>query len=180
MMAAFQVRPASPADLPHLMGLDHSSSTDRVWQLELHREPRGPAITTTFREVRLPRPVSLVYPNDPFSLADEWVRKAVVLVAADEKDPIGYLAIIEPRPSTAWITDMVVAPRWRRHGAASSLLVSAHDWAADRGNRRIFLETQSKNQAAIALAQKNGYEFCGYNENYYSTKDIALFFARSL
>jgi GNAT superfamily N-acetyltransferase len=162
------------------MGLDHSSSTDQVWQLAFHREPRELEIAATFRDVRLPRAVTLVYPNDPFSLADEWLRRAVVLVAVDGKDAIGYAAITEPRSSIAWITDLAVTPRWRRRGVASALLGSAHEWGAGRSDNRIFLEMQSKNHAAIRMAQKHGYEFCGYNENYYSTRDIALFFARAL
>jgi hypothetical protein len=39
---------------------------------------------------------------------------------------------------------------------------------------------QSKNQPAIRLAQKHGYEFCGYNDHYYMTQDVALFFAKAL
>jgi RimJ/RimL family protein N-acetyltransferase len=36
----------------------------------------------------------------------------------------------------------------------------------------------SKNNSAIRLAQKLGFEFCGYNDQYYENKDIALFFGR--
>jgi RimJ/RimL family protein N-acetyltransferase len=42
------------------------------------------------------------------------------------------------------------------------------------------LETQSKNHPCIRLAQKFGYEFCGYNDRYYPTQDVALFFGRAL
>jgi len=38
----------------------------------------------------------------------------------------------------------------------------------------------SKNYAAIRLSQKLGFEFCGYNDHYYLTQDIALFFGRAL
>jgi ribosomal protein S18 acetylase RimI-like enzyme len=179
-MVAIQVRPAVAADLSHLMGLDHSSSTDHVWQLELHRESRGAEIAATFREVRLPRPVNLSYPNDPFSLADAWPRKAGLLVATVGNDAVAYAAITEPRSATAWITDLVVAPRWRRQGVADKLLDSAQEWASGRNNLRMVFEMQSKNHSAIRLAQKHGYDFCGYNENYYSTHDITLFFARTL
>ena len=39
---------------------------------------------------------------------------------------------------------------------------------------------QSKNYPAIHLALNQGYAFCGYNDHYYSTQDIALFFVRGL
>ncbi len=177
-MAAFQIRPAVATDLSRLMGLDHSASSEYVWQLELRRD--SGQIVATFREVRLPRPIPLMYPHDPFSLGDEWPRKAVVFAALAEQDPVGYAALIEHPSSSAWVTDLVVSTPWRRRGVASTLLDSAHEWAEQRGYRRLFLEMQSKNHPAIRLAQKHGYEFCGYNDHYYTTQDITLFFARAM
>ncbi|MGZ6316815.1 MAG: GNAT family N-acetyltransferase [Anaerolineales bacterium] len=177
-MAAFQIRPAVATDLSRLMGLDHSATSDYVWQLELRRD--SGQILATFREVRLPRPIPLTYPHDPFSLGDEWPRKAVVFAALAEGDPVGYAALIENPSSAAWVTDLVVSSPWRRQGVAGTLLDSARDWAQQRNYRRLFLEMQSKNYPAIRLAQKHGYEFCGYNDHYYTTQDITLFFARAM
>jgi GNAT superfamily N-acetyltransferase len=176
-MSAIQIRPVVATDLPHLMGIDHSASSEYVWQLELRRE--AGQVSATFRDVRLPRPIALSYPHDPFSLADEWTRMAMMFAAISGKDPVGYTALIERPASAAWVTDLVVAPTWRRRGVGSALLESAREWAGQRGHRRIFLEMQSKNQAAIRLAQKHGYDFCGYNDHYYTTQDVALFFARA-
>ena len=50
----------------------------------------------------------------------------------------------------------------------------------ERKNHRAMLEMPSKNNPAMRLAQKLGYEFCGYNDQYYETQDIALFFGRSI
>src|SRR5215216_3044798 len=87
----------------------------------------------------------------------------------------------EERPSSiAWVTDLVAAPERRRQGAASALLKALEAWALGRGVRRLILEMQSKNQPCIRLAQKFGYEFCGYNDQYYPTQDVALFFGRAL
>jgi ribosomal protein S18 acetylase RimI-like enzyme len=80
----------------------------------------------------------------------------------------------------AWITDLVVSPESRRQGVASTLLLAAQEWGSTRGHRRLFLEMQSKNYPAIRMAQKHGYEFCGYNDHYYLTQDVALFFARAV
>jgi ribosomal protein S18 acetylase RimI-like enzyme len=106
--------------------------------------------------------------------------KAMTLVATSAVQPIGYAALIEPPSSEAWISDLVVVPRWRRQGVGRALLVAAQRWAAEQGHRRLFLETQSKNYPAIHLALKQGYTFCGYNDHYYSTQDIALFFVKGL
>ena len=176
-MASFEIRPANASDIPRLVSLDHSCLSDYVWQLELRREPGQ--TTASFREVRLPRSIEVKYPRNPSSLADEWKQRDVALVAAHEGMPIGYLCgLTEPASAVAWVKDLAVAPEQRRKGAASALLTATQDWALKRGVRRLILEMQSKNQAYIRLAQKFGYEFCGYNDQYYLTQDVALFFGR--
>ena len=178
-MALFEIRPANATDISHLMAIDHSCMSDYVWQLELRRD--AAQVTASFREVRLPRSISVAYPRSPSSLADEWTRRGAVMVAVHENSPIGYVCVTEERTSAiAWLTDIVVAPDHRRKGAASALLTAAQAWASERRVRRLILEMQSKNQACIHLAQKFGYEFCGYNDQYYPTQDVALFFGRLL
>lgn len=178
-MAFFEIRPASVTDIPRLTALDHSSMSDYVWQLELRREA-GQAVAA-FREVRLPRSIDVQYPRSPASLGEEWTRRDIALVALAEGHPIGYLCgTVEYASAVAWVTDLVVTPLQRRKGAAAALLAAAQSWAAERGLRRLILEMQSKNQAYIRLAQKFGYEFCGYNDQYYPTQDVALFFGRAI
>ena len=178
-MSSFEIRPASASDVPRLMALDHSCSSDYVWQLELRREPGQ--VAASFREVRLPRSIEVKYPRNPSTLADEWMHRDIVLAATEEGLPVGYMcAIVEHASAIAWITDVVVAPVRRRKGAASALLTATQVWALERGVRRLILEMQSKNEAYIRLAQKFGYEFCGYNDQYYPTQDVALFFGRAI
>ena len=178
-MPPFEIRPASSSDMPRLMAMDHSCFSDYVWQLELRRD--AGQITSSFREVRLPRTVVVAYPRDPMTLADEWARRDGLLVAIEEGLPVGYVGVVVGRVSgIARVTDLVVAPERRRQGAASVLVTAAQAWAADRGARRLILEMQSKNQPCIRLAQKFGYDFCGYNDQYYPTQDVALFFGRAL
>lgn len=178
-MPAFEIRPATPNDLPRLMALDHVCSSDYVWQLELRREPSQ--MTASFREVRLPRSVDVKYPRNPFALADEWTKRDAVYTALKEGDPVGYICITEEHTAAiAWVTDLVVAPEHRRQGAGSALLEAGQVWASARGVKRLVMEVISKNQGGIRLAQKFGYEFCGYNDQYYPNQDVALFFGRAL
>jgi len=178
-MPSFDIRPAVVNDMARLTAMDHSILSDYVWQLELRREP-GQTIAN-FREVRLPRSVVVAYPRNPLSLADEWNRRDVVLVAIQNEIPIGYASATEEHTAAiAWVNDLVVTPEKRRQGVASALLTAIQTWALEKNVKRLILEMQSKNQPCIRLAQKFGYEFCGYNDQYYPTQDVALFFGRAL
>ena len=96
-------------------------------------------------------------------------------------DPVGYISLLERgTASVVWISDLVVTAAGRRKGVASTLLAAAQEWAVSRSHRRLIIEMQSKNFPAIRLAQKNGFEFCGYNDHYYLTQDVALFFSKAL
>lgn len=178
-MSEIQLRPTIANDLPRLMAIDHSISSDYVWQLELRREANQ--VSAAFREVRLPRATNVAYPHDKYALEEEWTRKSMMFTATLGPDVIGYTAIIERRAAyAAWVTDLVVASAMRRRGVGTALLMAAQNWAFARGDKRIMVEMQSKNYPAIRFAQKHGYEFCGYNDHYYVTQDVALFFARAV
>jgi len=173
------IRPAVATDISRMMSLDHTNTSDYVWQLDLRKE--NGQVLAGFREVRLPRPITVAYPRDPFSLADDWTNRSATFVALSRDDLVGYICVLEhSHATTAWITDLVVGAESRRKGVGSALLNAAQNWAKSRNVRDIFLEMPSKNNPAIRLAHKFGYVFCGYNDHYYVTKDVALFFGRSL
>ena len=178
-MLDVHIRPATTNDLPKLVGIDHSSTSDYVWQLDLRKE--NGQVMAAFREVRLPRPTTVQYPRNTAALADDWTQRSAVFVAMARDMPVGYICLLEhSHASTAWVTDLVVDAGSRRQGVGSGLLNAAQDWALSRGDRDIFLEMSSKNYPATRLALKYGFEFCGYNDHYYVTQDVALFFGRSL
>jgi len=174
-----QIRPVVATDLSQLIGFEHASTSDYVWQLDLRKE--NGQVLAGFREVRLPRSIRVSYPREPFALADDFEKRSAVLVALFEDNPVGYVCVFEhTQATTAWITDLVVDERSRRQGVGSALLNAVQDWALARSDRDIFLEMSSKNYPAIRLAHKFRFEFCGYNDHYYATQDVALFFGRSL
>jgi len=178
-MPEIQIRPTVASDLARLMGFDHSITSESVWQLELRRDTGQ--VTAMFREVRLPRSISVAYPRNPFALADDWAKRSMIYTALIDQDLVGYVSLLERgMDSVVCVTDLVVNSANRRQGVGGALLAAAQDWAADRSHRRVILEMQSKNLPAIRLSQKFGYEFCGYNDQYYLTQDVALFFAKSL
>lgn len=178
-MTEVQIRRTVATDLPTLMAIDHSCQTDYVWQMDIQRgEGQAGAV---FREIRLPRSVTVPYPRAIPALSESWNRRTGMLVAVIEGQAIGYIRASDAiLPRTAWITDLVVSPRYRRQGIGMALLLAAQSWAVDRKDNRALFEMPSKDNPAICLARKLGYEFCGYNDQYYDTQDIALFFGRSL
>jgi GNAT superfamily N-acetyltransferase len=174
-----QLRMAVSTDLPRLMGMEHSCVSDHVWQLDLRKE--NDQIIAGFRVVRLPRPITVAYPRDPFSLADEWAQRSATIVAVVQDAIVGYACILEhSHATTAWVTDLVVSQDSRRQGVGSVLLDATREWASAQGAKNVFIEMPSKNYPAIQLALKSGFEFCGYNDHYYVTQDVALFFGRTL
>ena len=135
----------------------------------------------SFREIRLPRSVRVDYPRPAGALAEDWSQRAGVLVALMEGEPVGYISLMQNiAPLTAWATDLAVLRRLRRQGIGSALVLAAQEWAEQRESRRIVLEMQPKNLPAIHLAQKLGFDFCGYNDRYFANHDIGLFFGKSL
>jgi ribosomal protein S18 acetylase RimI-like enzyme len=178
-MSEIKIRPTVASDLPRLMGLDHSIISESVWQLELRRDTGQ--VTAIFREVRLPRSISVAYPRNPFTIADDWTKRSMMYTAFLDQEVVGYVSLLERGiDSVVCITDLVVNMANRRQGVGTALLVAAQDWALNRGHRHVILEMQSKNLPAIRFSQKFGYDFCGYNDHYYLTQDVALYFEKAL
>ena len=176
-MAEVKVRSAVSPDFSVLSSFDHSIKTDAVWQLDRHNDNGNELIS--FREIHLPRPIRVEY---PYSVSNPLERAKIlteVLLACVEEVPVGYIGLTTNQAfSSTWVRDLVVHERWRRRGFASVLLRAAQDWSYERDICQISLEMSSKNFPAINLARKLGFEFCGFNEYYYSNNDIALFFAK--
>jgi ribosomal protein S18 acetylase RimI-like enzyme len=179
-MPEIEIRPAISDDISHLTSLDHNYSSDYVWQMEIQQADEG-KVAVSFREVRLPRSVRVDYPRPVNVLADDWTRRSGLLVALLNDEPIGYVGLmLNLAPLTAWMTDLIVKRRLRRQGIASALVMAAQEWGAKHACRNLVMEMQPKNYACIHLAQKLGFDFCGYNDRYYANHDIGLFFAKSL
>jgi ribosomal protein S18 acetylase RimI-like enzyme len=178
-MPEIEIRPAISSDIPPLMAIDHTYSSDFVWQMEIQVEEVQ--IGVSFREIRLPRSVRVEYPRPTRSLADEWTQRSGLLVALLNGEIVGYISMmLNIAPVTTWVTDLAVMRRFRRQGIGSTLVLAAQEWGSQHDSRRIVLEMQPKNYPAIHMAQKLGFDFCGYNDRYFANHDIALFFAKPL
>jgi len=176
------IRSAITSDLASCLALDHTCSTDYVWQMAL--EARDGAIYATFRTARLPRSMKVLYPRSGEALQRSWARHDGFLVAeigGENPIVVGYLNIWEHGAQEAgWIADLAVHSPYRMRGIGAALLDAARAWAQERGLRRVIAETQTKNYPAIHFLQRRGLTFCGYSDLYYPNQDIAVFFGQAL
>ena len=174
-----RVYEADLRDLAACLALDGSYETDRVWQV-VQKEDRD-RVAVRFRTLELPRPMRVAYPSWGEALLAHQERGDLVLVAAEASEVRGYLDQ-EPQldQAMAWVHHLVVAPRHRRQGIGSTLLIRGMQDARRQGLTYIMTAIQSKNYPAIRFLQHHGFSFCGYNERFYSNLDIALYFGRGL
>ena len=174
-MSEIQIRPATSSDINQLIVFEHSVSTNTIWQME--RALDESMVNVNFRKTHLPRAVRIAYPRKPDKLKDDWQKKAIVLVASIDNRLVGYLNIVsQPANPFAWVSDLVVDEPFRRKGIGCELLEAGREWAVDRDMCRVIVEMHLKNYPATRLAQKMGFQFCGYNDHYYDNQGIALFF----
>jgi GNAT superfamily N-acetyltransferase len=184
-MPEIEIRPATAFDVPKLVEMDHDYVSDHVWQMEVQQEsgqkPSDLQVVITFRQLQLPRSVRVAYPRPSSRLVDDWKDRACLLVASLQGEVVGYTSMmLTTAQFTAWMTDLVVMRRVRRQGIGSALVLAGQEWARHKGSYRLVLEMQPKNYPAICLAQKLGFDLCGYNDRYFANQDIALFFAKNL
>jgi GNAT superfamily N-acetyltransferase len=174
------VRPAELGDLNTCYELDKSYLTDYVWQMQSHGD--GRSIDVRFDLVRLPRPMNVEYPRHPDELLGNWNREECFLVVVSEDEQLlGFLDMAAHAwHSTAWLRNLAVQKDHRRQGVGTSLLRAARKWASDGGLTKIMAEAQTKNYPAIRFMQKHGFAYCGYNDRYYTSGDIAVFFSLRL
>jgi GNAT superfamily N-acetyltransferase len=174
-----RVRPAKPQDLEVCGALEHSYTTDRVWQMETREENN--LMTIAFRMVRLPREVRVAYPYQGKDLLAGWWRRDVFLVAEEDEHIYGYVALTaQPEHKLAWMGDLVVDRPHRRHGIGTALVRAAAQWGREHGLARIVLAVQTKNYPAIRFCRSRGLTFSGYSDRYWPSQDIALFFSGTL
>jgi ribosomal protein S18 acetylase RimI-like enzyme len=179
IMNELQIRPFSVADLPRILKIDHSYHTDFVWQMDLNSEESE--VGVRFKEVKLPRSMRVDYPWPVEQLAEEWDNRAVVLVAYLDDEVVGYETImLGAYKELARLSNIAVLRRVRRQGIGTALIRNAQTWLSQQGVQQIQMEMQSKNHPYIRMANKLGFDFCGYNDRYYPNQDIALFFAKKV
>lgn len=173
------VRPAQARDLDACLALDESYETEYVWQMDTARS--NGAIQLGFRTTRLPRPMRVVVHSSQDALPDHFEQGACVLVAEEPPRVVGYLdATLDLAQRVGWIQSLVVASDMRRQKVGTQLVRAAMEWGRENKLRAMMAGVSTKNHPAAAFLQKQGFAFCGFNDQYYHNRDIALFFSCTL
>ncbi len=100
--------------------------------------------------------------------AHDWLKarigqnESVVLLARHDGAPAGFVQLYpmysSVRTARIWVlNDLFIAPEFRRHGTARSLLDAATQFAKEDGAAFIMLETTRDNEAARALYRAAGW-----------------------
>ena len=174
-----KIRLAWPRDLEPCAALDHAYTTDHVWQMEVREENGVPIVT--FRLARLPREMRVNYPRQDEDLLAGWQKRDGFLVAEERGYIHGYVALTtQVELGIARVGDLVVDRPLRRRGIGTALLRAAAQWGREQGLGWLLVEVQTKNYPAIRFCRSRGLAFCGYNDHYWPSHDIALFFGESL
>ncbi|HDQ74077.1 MAG TPA: GNAT family N-acetyltransferase [Chloroflexi bacterium] len=174
-----RIRAAKAKDLETCLSLNHSYVTDHVWQMET-RELNG-TITVTFRVANLPREIRVDYPLRGSDMLAGWQRRDDFLIAQEDERICGYVTLTaELEHERALIGDLIVHRPLRRQGIGTMLLQAAAQWACDHDLKRLLINVQTKNYPAIRFCQSRGLSFCGYNDHYWPTQDIALAFGGNI
>jgi len=174
-----EIRPGSLADLNQCLMLDGSFETEYVWQMDEHAA--NATITIGFHLTRLPRPMKVTGVILPDDVSQNFMNGSSLFVADDGGRICGFVEVgVSEWNQAAMINNLAVAPSFRRQGIGSRLLRTALDWGRQKKLRVVLLDTPTKAHPAICLYQKHGFAFCGFNDQLYPNRDIALFFALSL
>ena len=101
------------------------------------------------------------------ALLDALKLTHTVFLVAEEKGRVaGYIGMYLSLEE-AEITNVAVAPEFRRRGIGAALLTEIKREAAERGVTSLVLEVRVSNQNAIRLYEKHGFVLCGVRKGFY-------------
>ena len=156
-------------------------STARVWRAEPAEAETVARLLVAFRDH-----LDHDWPSDNAFLAGverlvELADTDFLLAAPDDDSAPAGVCQLRFRHSLwtaapdCWLEDLYVEPEARRAGCGAALVQAALDRAAERGCRRIELDTNEANEAALAL-----YHRFGFSETLKSAPARDLFLGRRI
>ena len=178
----FVIRDGIEADIDDCLSIDHTYTTDYVWQVQIERDDPN-YYQMTFRTERLPRTLEASYTPAPERIKLALPDNHCFLVAAerDGSSVLGYCVMSQEQTHRlAIIHDLVIDRTYRRSRIGSKLLSIARRWATHHQLQRLLIEVHTRNHPAIVFCQASGFTFFVYNERYSDQQEIAIFFGQNL
>jgi ribosomal protein S18 acetylase RimI-like enzyme len=167
-----------PDDREHLLALDTSYTTERIYHVVaaeqsfvLEDTPTAPAFSKAY---------ALADHLDYFPTYDR------VVVAEIDTTFVGVAALnYESWNRRAVLWHLYVAAAYRGCGVGRALIDDIVRAAQEHQARCVWLETQNTNYGAIQFYRRAGFQCCGLDLSLYDSEElaageIALFFARQL
>jgi ribosomal protein S18 acetylase RimI-like enzyme len=175
---SFIVRDGLEADIADCLQIDHAYDTDYIWQVTFSHLPAGHQVT--LRQERLPRGVTLTHPVSLRRLEIAAANHQLLLAVERESSQLLAYAVVrhDPYNGITTVCDLVVDRFARRRGLGSRFFTVLRRWAAAHEARFMACEVPHKNYPAIQFCLRQGLEFSGINDKYFSDYEVALFFTQ--
>lgn len=100
------------------------------------------------------------------SFEDSLSREDTIFLVCEEEVITGYMGIYISFDEAS-VTNVAVAPGFRKKGYGEALVVAAKEAAKSVGAESIFLEVRQSNEPALSLYKKLGFEELGIRKNFY-------------
>ena len=169
------IRSVRDSDWESCLGIDLSYDTDVAWQMDETQDAGEWHVS--FREIRLPRTLRIQPPVPDVSTLKSWQSRHSFWVAVEQRGIVGYLGLdTDPARHHAQITDLAVAPQFRRQGVASALLERALEGCMRQHMQQLVLVCPLRAHPALSFALKHRFAFCGFQDAYWPGQEVALFF----
>lgn len=159
--------------------LDQSYETEMAWQMDEHQA--GGEWQVAFREIHLPRKLQIQPATLDQNQIKSWQNRDKFWVAVEHRQVIGYIGLdIDPGRDQAQVTDIAVAPDFRRRGIGTHLLQRAIEWCVRQHITQLVLVCPLKAHPGISFALKHRFAFCGFQDAYWPGQEVALFFRQRI
>jgi ribosomal-protein-alanine N-acetyltransferase len=112
-------------------------------------------------------------------LRDELAAENRVYLAAEADAVVGFGGLMLVGEE-AHVTNLLVAPEWRRKGIGLGLMLALIDAAVGAGARHLTLEVRSTNEAAQAMYSRLGLAPIGIRRGYYGDDDALILWAHDI
>ena len=105
---------------------------------------------------------------DPEAFTDFFgVKGTFALLAENEQGEAMGMMVVRPQFEQADILTIAVRPTFQRRGIARELVAIALEKAREMGAKKLFLEVEDGNKAAVLLYENAGFTHAGRRKLYY-------------